>query len=216
MPEKLNRNTSAERSEKTLIGQMAGITAGLSKSAMKSIASKAGSLSFKVGKTIILSTEQLKNYSPEQRDWMKRAGMAVQDARQVAGLTIDELNEVLDLDDKTLLKAVEQGSATLSFDLIVRLTSLLARHDPIPFVVNVIRGYNPQLWTVMEDWGFGQLPTMLERDRQWVNIYRSRDEARQLSEAEHEKVIDFARSAFEMALEFAKMEKEERAQKDES
>ena len=65
----------------------------------------------------------------------------------------------------------------------------------------------------MEDWGFGQLPTMLERDRQWVNIYRSRDEARQLSEAEHEKVIDFARSAFEMALEFAKMEKEERAQK---
>lgn len=215
MPEKLNKNANADRPEKTLIGQMAGITAGLSKSAMKSIATKAGSLSFKVGKTIILSKEQLKNYSPEQRDWMLRAGMAVQDARQVAGLTLDELNEVLDLDDKTLLKAVEQGSATLSFDLIVRLTSLLARHDPIPFVVNVIRGYNPQLWTVMEDWGFGQLPTMLERDRQWINIYRSRDEARQLSEAEHEKVIDFARSAFEMALEFAKMEKEERAEKGE-
>lgn len=213
MPEKLNRNASGERSERTLFGQVAGITAGLSKSAMKSIASKAGSLSFKVGKTIILSTEQLKNYSPEQRDWMRRAGMAVHDARQVAGLTLDELNEVLDLDDKTLLKAVEQGSATLSFDLIVRLTSLLARHDPIPFVVNVIRGYNPQLWSVMEDWGFGQLPTMLERDRQWINIYRSRDEARQLSEAEFEKVVDFARSAFEMALEFAKMEKEERAQK---
>jgi hypothetical protein len=192
---------------------VAGITAGLSKSAMKSIASKAGSLSFKVGKTIILSAEQLKNYSPEQRDWMQRAGMVVQDARQVAGLTIDELNEVLDLEDKTLLQAVEQGTATLSFDLIVRLTSLLARHDPIPFVVNVIRGYNPQLWTVMEDWGFGQLPTMLERDRQWINIYRSRDEARQLSEPEFEKVVDFARSAFEMALEFAKMEKDERADK---
>jgi len=211
MPEKLNRNT--DRPEKTLMGQVAGITAGLSKSAMKSIASKAGSLSFKVGKTIILSAEQLKNYSPEQRDWMQRAGMVVQDARQVAGLTIDELNEVLDLEDKTLLQAVEQGTATLSFDLIVRLTSLLARHDPIPFVVNVIRGYNPQLWTVMEDWGFGQLPTMLERDRQWINIYRSRDEARQLSEPEFEKVVDFARSAFEMALEFAKMEKDERADK---
>ena len=211
MPEKLNRNT--DRPEKTLMGQVAGITAGLSKSAMKSIASKAGSLSFKVGKTIILSAEQLKNYSPEQRDWMQRAGMVVQDARQVAGLTIDELNEVLDLEDKTLLQAVEQGTATLSFDLIVRLTSLLARHDPIPFVVNVIRGYNPQLWTVMEDWGFGQLPTMLERDRQWINIYRSRDEARQLSEPEFDKVVDFARSAFEMALEFAKMEKDERADK---
>ena len=211
MPEKLNKNLA--RAEKSLMGQVAGLTAGLSKSAMKSIAHKAGSLSFKIGKTIILSTEQLKNYSPEQRDWMLAAGEVVKDARQVAGLTIDELNEVLDLEDKTLLQAVEQGSATLSFDLIVRLTSLLARHDPIPFVVNVIRGYNPQLWTVMEDWGFGQLPTMLERDRQWVNIYRSRDEARQLSEAEHEKVIDFARSAFEMALEFAKMEKEERAQK---
>ncbi len=211
MPEKLNRNT--DKPEKSLMGQVAGLTAGLSKSAMKSIAQKAGSLSFKVGKTIILSAEQLKNYSPEQRDWMLAAGEVVKDARQVAGLTIEELNEVLDLEDKTLLQAVEQGTATLSFDLIVRLTSLLARHDPIPFVVNVIRGYNPQLWVVMEDWGFGQLPTMLERDRQWVNIYRSRDEARQLSESEHEKVIEFARSAFEMALEFAKMEKEERAEK---
>lgn len=207
MPEKLNKKTN--KPEKSLMGQMAG----LSKSAMKSIAGKAGSLSWRVGKTIILSADQLKNYSPEQRDWMRRAGMAVHDARQVAGLTIDELNEVLDLDDKTLLQAIEQGSATLSFDLIVRLTSLLARHDPIPFVVNVVRGYNPQLWAVMEDWGFGQLPTMLERDRQWINIYRSRDEVRQLSESEHEKVVDFARSAFEMALEFAKMDKEDRVDK---
>lgn len=212
MPEKLNKgseiNRSSERPDRTLIGQMAGITKGMSKTAMKSIAKRAGSLSLKVGKTIVLSADQLKNYSPEQRDWMRRAGAAVYDARQVAGLTLDELNEVLDLEDRTLLQAVERGSATLSFDLILRLTSLLARHDPIPFVVNVIRGYNPQLWQVLEDWGFGQLPTMLERDRQWINIYRRHDEARQLPDNEFEKVLDFTRSAFEMALEFAKMEKE--------
>ncbi len=227
MPEKNHKSTTNSRqaagrskksepkAEKTLIGQMADATASLSKSAMKSIASRAGSLSFKVGKSIILSADQLKNYSPEQQTWMIKAGEVIHDARQVAGLTVDELSDVLDLDDKTLLQAVEQGSATLSFDLIVRLTALLARHDPIPFVVSVIRGYNPQLWAIMEDWGFGQLPTMVERDRQWINIYRSRDEARQLSDAEFERVLDFTRSAFEMALEFARQEKQGRSQTEE-
>lgn len=198
-----------DKGDRSILGQMAGITAGISKSAVKSIAFKAGSLSFKIGKNLILNRDQLLAFSPEQREWMRRAGEAIRDARQVAGLTVDELGDALDLEDKTLLKAIEQGSATVSFDLILRLTSLLARHDPIPFFISIIRGFNPQIWTVLEDWGFGQLPSMLERDRQWINIYRSRDEARKLSDNEFEKVLDFTRSAFEMALEFAKMEKED-------
>lgn len=210
MPERLNMSdeTNADelksnaKPERNLIGQMAGMSFG----AMKTLTKRAGRISFKIGKTIVLTTDQLKNYSPEQRDWMQRAGAAIYDARQVAGLTIDELSEILDLEDKTLLKAVEQGTATLSFDLILRLTSLLARHDPVPFLVNVARGYNPQLWQILEDWGFGQLPTMLERDRQWINIYRSRDETRDLSDKEFAKVMQFTRSAFDMALEFSKRE----------
>lgn len=192
-----------------LFGQVAGVTAGLSKSAVKSLGKRVGGLSLRIGKTIILTRDQLREFSPEQRSWMRRSGEAIRDARQVAGWTLDDLSDALDLEDKTLLKAIEQGTATVSFELILRLTSLLARHDPVPFLVSMIRGFNPQLWAVLEDWGLGHIPTMLERDRQWMNIYRRHEEARMLSENEFEKVLDFSRSAFEMALEFAKIEKDD-------
>ncbi|MGM0563382.1 MAG: hypothetical protein ACQES2_03535 [Pseudomonadota bacterium] len=185
-----------------LIGQVTGLTGDLSRSAMRSVGKRVGGLSLRIGKTLILTRDQLREFSPEQRTWMRRAGEAIHDAREVAGLTIDDINEALDLEDKTLLQAIEQGSATVSFELILRLTALLARHDPVPFLINMIRGFNPQLWALLEDWGFGHLPTLYERERQWLNVYRRSERARKLSQDEFDKVLDFSRSAFEMALEF--------------
>ena len=97
---------------------------------------------------------------------------------------------------------MEQGSATVSFDLILRLTSLLARNDPIPFLIQLVRGFNPRLWALAEDWGVGRLPGMVERDRQWMNIYRGNEAARQLPQADFERVMAFCESALTMAVQF--------------
>ena len=62
--------------------------------------------------------------------------------------------------------ATSAGTATLSFELILRLSALLARNDPIPFVAQMLRGSNPALWRLLEDWGLGRIPLQLERERQ--------------------------------------------------
>lgn len=74
---------------------------------------------------------------------------------EVAGLTITELNDALKLKDRTLLEAVENGTATLSFELILRLAALLARNDPIPFILKYTRTYNPKYgrYCTIGDWG---------------------------------------------------------------
>jgi hypothetical protein len=47
------------------------------------------------------------------------------------------------------------------------------------------------------------VPLQLEREREFVNVLRSRDEARTLSDEDFEQVLRFTRAAFEMALHFA-------------
>ena len=86
---------------------------------------------------------------------------------------------------------------------MLRLAAVLARHDPVPFVTRLVRSYNPVLWQLLEDWGVGRLPLQLERERAFVNILRGHDEARALSDADFERVLDFTRSAFELGLHFA-------------
>ncbi|MES1924937.1 hypothetical protein [Salinisphaera sp. T31B1] len=185
-----------------LFEQAHRLTIDLSRSAITTLAARVGGLTLRIGTTFILSQAQLRLFSAEQRAWMARAGAAIQDARTTAGMSVDDLAAALDLDDKTVLKAMEQGSATVSFELILRLTSLLARNDPIPFLISLVRGFNPRLWALLEDWGIGRLPTMIERDRQWMNIYRGNDAARQLSEADFDHALTFCRSALEMAVQF--------------
>lgn len=133
----------------------------------------------------------------------REAGAYLRELRELAGLTMTEVSEALDLRDRTLVKAVEEGTATLSFELILRLAAIVARHDPVPFVARMTRTYNPALWKLLEDWGIGRVPVQLERERKFVNIYRSRDEARRLSEEGFERVLDFTRAAFDTALHFA-------------
>ena len=77
------------------------------------------------------------------------------------------------------LKTAPQHSP---FELILRLAALLARHDPIPFIIKLTRTYNPEVWEILEKWGIGRLPVQLERERQFINIYRGHDRARKLSD----------------------------------
>lgn len=148
----------------------------------------------RVGRALIKSQDQLK--------LMLAAGQSLKDLREVTGLTLAELSDALNLKDKSLLEAVENGTATLSFELILRLSALLARNDPIPFILRYTRTYNPELWKILHDWGLGRIPLQYEREREFINIYRRHDAARKLSDQGFQHVLRFTREAFEMALHF--------------
>ncbi|HTY18587.1 MAG TPA: helix-turn-helix transcriptional regulator [Myxococcota bacterium] len=141
--------------------------------------------------------------SPEAARMRAEAGRYLRELRQIAGLTLDELSDAIELSDHSLLEAVENGTATLSFELILRLSALLARNDPVPFIARMARSYNPMLWRALEDWGIGRIPLQLERERRFVNVFRGHDVARRLSDEGFERVLDFTRAAFEAALHFA-------------
>jgi len=158
------------------------------------LAKKTTDTSYKVGKALIQSQDQLK--------LMVSAGQSLKDLREVAGLTINELNDALQLKDKSFLEAVENGTATLSFELILRLSALLARNDPIPFILKYSRTYSPETWKLLHDWGAGRLPLQYQREREFINIFRSKDQARQLSDEGYAKVLEFTREAFNMSLHF--------------
>lgn len=166
---------------------------GATTSAFK-FAKKTGGTSYKVGKALIQSQDQLKV--------MVTAGQSLKDLREVAGLTVSELSEAINLKDKTVLEAVENGTATLSFELILRLAALLARNDPVPFILKYSRTYAPDTWKILNDWGAGRLPLHYERERQFINIYRSQDQARQLSDEGYERVLEFTKQAFNLSLHF--------------
>lgn len=175
--------------DETLIDRLSGLT-----SSAFNFAKRTTQTSFKVGKALIHSQDQLK--------LMLAAGQSLKDLREVAGLTLSEVNEALNLKDKSILAAVENGTATLSFELILRLSALLARNDPIPFIIKYTRTYNPEIWKILSDWGLGRLPLQYERERQFINIFRAHDEARKLSDDGYKKVLDFTQKAFDMSLHF--------------
>ena len=143
-----------------------------------------------------------KTPSAVQLRQMADAGDSLRDLREVAGLTLADITAALKVKDKGFLEAVEDGKEALSIEMIMRLASLYARNDPIPFVVKYIRTYKPRLWEVLEGWGLDGLPLKIERERRFINIYKRRDAARQLSSEGYEKVLAFTQEAFELALHF--------------
>jgi len=159
------------------------------------LAAKAGGTSIEVGKALIVS-------SSGDTKLMRESGAYLKDLRELAGLTQAELADALHMSDQSLLAAVEKGTATLSFELVLRLAALLARHDPVPFIIKFTRTYNPEIWAILEKWGVGRIPVHLERERQFVNVYRGHDAARKLTDKGFDQVLQFTRSAFEMALHF--------------
>ncbi len=175
--------------KRSVVERLVNLTGG----AMR-LASSARGVSRKVGKAIMNSPEHLRR--------LEETGLYLRDLREVAGLTLDELSEALELKDESVLAAVENGTSTISFELVLRLAALVARHDPVPFIMQFVRTYNPELWEVLEAWGVDRIPLQYERERLFINIYRSRDEARTLSDEGFEKVLAYTKSAFDMALHF--------------
>ena len=197
-PEKGKKRTQSDRTKAPKekqggafgwVNRLGGLTSGAFK-----LARKTGSGSYKVGKSILNSQDQLRV--------MAAAGQSLKDLREVTGLTITEISDAVNLKDRSFWEAVEDGTATLSFELILRLSALLARNDPIPFILKYTRTYNPEIWRLLNDWGLGRLPLQYERERQFINIYRRHDAARTLSDEGFQTVLGFTRKSFEMSLHF--------------
>ena len=198
-PEKLPDHLELE--EESLIDKLTGLPGAMADSAFRFV-SRTTDMPLKVGKAFFLK--------PNQAEMMKEAGETLKELRELAGLTRAELSDALELKDQSLLEAVENGTATLSFELILRLAAVLARHDPIPVVLKFTRTYKPELWEIIEDWGLGRWTLQFEREREFINVFRRHDAARKLSDEGFAKVLEFSRTAFEMSLHFiAEQEKVE-------
>jgi hypothetical protein len=140
---------------------------------------------------------------PGRRAALEKAGAVLRDARETAGMTASDVSAALDFSDTNLLDLAESGRIALPFEVILRLASLLARNDPIPFVMNLTRFYNPGLWKIIEQLGIGKLALHVGREREFMNIYRSYDAARQLRDDEFKLILQFTGSAFETAVDLA-------------
>ena len=187
------RSEAENSSAPSLSGVLNDLKQEVAGSALR-VAAKAGGASLKMGKALLLK--------PEKRKIFREAGHALKDLRNLAGMTQNEVSDALKLKDTSLLKAIEDGTTTLSFELILRLAALYSRHDPIPFIIKYTRTYSPVIWKLLDDWGIGRLPLYIEREREFVNIYRNHDRVRKLSDEAFEKLLTFTRAAFEMALHF--------------
>jgi transcriptional regulator with XRE-family HTH domain len=133
----------------------------------------------------------------------REGGNYVHELRELAGLTISDLARALELRDSSYLEAVEAGTATLSFDLVLRLAAIVARNDPLPVILRLTRTSNPAVAKLLEDWGAGRLPLQMERERLFVNVLRGSDDARDLSDEAFAHVLRFTKSAFESAVALA-------------
>lgn len=193
--EGFEKPASQVRTQEGLIDRLASLTG----SALR-FGVKATDTSLRVGRALINSQDQLRA--------MLTAGQSLKDIREVAGLTVSEMSEALNLRDKSVLEAIENGTTTLSFELILRLAALIARNDPIPFIMRTTRNYNPEVWQLLNDWGVARLPLQFEREREFINIFRRHDDARTLSDEGFQKVLEFTRHSFEMSLHF--VEEQER------
>jgi transcriptional regulator with XRE-family HTH domain len=158
------------------------------------IANTAADLSFRV------ATSRLKN--PAQRAAVEKAGGLFRDLRESAGLTLGDLGRAINLKDTSLLEQVEGGKVGLPFEIILRLAGVLGRNDPIPVAMKLTRTYNPKLWATLESLGLGKLAVQAGREREFANLYRASDAARQLNDEEFAAALKFVRAAFEAALVF--------------
>jgi transcriptional regulator with XRE-family HTH domain len=139
---------------------------------------------------------------PGQQKAIEKAGSILRQARETAGMTTKELGQAIDLDDPDLLEQAETGKAALPMEVILRLASVLGRHDPVPFAMKLARSYNPTLWKALDALGIGSLVALAGRERELANLYRGNDAARKLSDADFADVLGFTKTAFDMAVKF--------------
>jgi transcriptional regulator with XRE-family HTH domain len=195
----------AEETNTSLIDQFTQFTGLMTGTAME-LAKTVTTVAALEGGSWIKET-YLKAVDPDRLQAMADAGHFLKDAREVAGLTLKELSEELNLSDSSLLEDVEQGNKTLSLEMMFRVASLIARHDPIPFMNKFFRTYNPKLGATLEQWGLAALPKQYERERRFINIYRKHDELRKLSDEEFDRLIGYTDNLVGLTLEIMAREK---------
>ena len=158
------------------------------------IANTAADLSFRVASSRLTK--------PAHKAAVDKAGSLFRSLREGAGLTLQDLGNAIDLKDVSLLEDVEGGKVGLPFEIILRLAGVLGRNDPIPIAMKLTRSYNPKLWTTLESLGIGRLAVQAGREREFANLYRASDAARELNDAEFAAALTFVRASFEAALTF--------------
>ncbi len=181
-----------------LTGQVAGSTFELAKNT--------ATMTAMFGETW-LRTTVLNQLEPERLEAMAEAGHFLRDARETAGLSIRELSESLGLSDNTVLEDIERGQTIMPLELMLRAASLLARHDPIPFLIKFMRTYNPALEQTLEQLGVLTIPKQYERERRFVNLYRQHDVLRQFSDDEFARYIHYMESSSNLVLDVMAKEK---------
>ena len=185
-----------------LTGQVAGQTLDVAKNA----ASMTATMASMFGDSR-LQAALMKTFEPERLDAMADAGRLLRDARETAGLSLKELTKALGLKDDSLLKDIESGERVMPLEPLFRSASLIARHDPIPFLIKFMRTYNPALGATLEQWGIMALPVQYERERRWINLYRRHDVLRTLSDEEYDRLIEYVDSATKLVLDVMQKEK---------
>ncbi len=139
---------------------------------------------------------------PSHKAAALKAGGLFRDLRESAGLTLGDIGQAINLKDTSLLEQVERGKVGLPFEIILRLSGVLGRNDPISVAMRLTRTYNPKLWATLESLGVGKLAVQAGREREFANLYRASDAARQLNDAEFAAALEFVKAAFEAALVF--------------
>lgn len=139
---------------------------------------------------------------PGPKAAVAKASALLRDAREAAGLTLDDLGAALDLKDPTFMALVESGKVGLPFEMILRMATILGRNDPITFILQLTRSFNPRVWKSLEALGVGKVLVQAGREREFANIYRSNTAARELSDQDFAAALAFATAAFESALVF--------------
>jgi transcriptional regulator with XRE-family HTH domain len=185
-----------------LTGQVAGGTVELARST--------ATMSAMFGESRLRKT-LLNKLEPERLEAMAEAGHFLRDARETAGMSMKDLSESLGMSDNTMLEEVESGESILPLELMLRSASLLARHDPIPFLIKFMRTYNPALEKRLEAWGVLALPKQYERERRFINIYRQHDILRSLTDNEFERFVRYMDSSTQLVLDLMLKEKEANA-----
>jgi transcriptional regulator with XRE-family HTH domain len=181
-----------------LTGQVAGQTLDAARTT--------ASMTAMFGESWLKSTV-LKTFEPERLEAMAEAGRFLRDARETAGLSLKELTEALGVKDDNLLQDIESGDRVMPLEVMFRSASLIARHDPIPFLIQFMRTYNPTLGATLEQWGILALPLQYERERRWINLYRQHDVLRSLSDEEYDRLINYVDSATNLVLDVMQNEK---------
>jgi transcriptional regulator with XRE-family HTH domain len=158
-----------------------------------------------------LRSALLNKLEPERLEAMADAGHFLRDARETAGMSLKDLAESLGISDRGVLEDIESGETIMPLELVLRSAALLARHDPIPFLIKFMRTYNPALEKALEQWGVLALPKQYERERRFVNLMRKHDVLRRLSDTEYDRFIHYMESSGNLVLDVMQKEKQANA-----